>query len=199
MKRWILALALLVCAAPAWAAGFSLFGSVITTDDADDEEGLGVKAEFGGGEHVDFQIRAAVYEDLLTDADPNVYEIQAVPIDLGINYDFGAEDAKVNAFVGGGVSYWVMDFSVDTTVVEGPPRGADIDPEVGWYAEVGVDVDVHRHWSILLEAVWREVSTEVEGDDVGLPTDQDVSLTGLAGNLGVTLRWPRHEGGYGRY
>ncbi len=191
MKRWMLALALLVCAVPASAGGFSLFGSVIETDDANDEVGPGVKLEFGAGRYADLQVRVATYEDLETDAEPNVYEIQATPIDFGMNWDFGDPAKKVNPYVGGGISYWVMDFSVDTAIQGGlpPPRGVDIDPENGWYFEAGVDVEVHHIWSFFIEAVWREVSTEVEGDDLGLPVDQDVSLTGAAVNAGATLRW----------
>ncbi len=199
MKRWIMASALLVCAAPAAAGGFSLFATGMTTDDADDEVGLGVKLEFNAGRRVDVQLRAATYEDLLTDPAPNVYEIQATPIDFGINWDFGPPEKKTNAYFGGGVSYWVMDFSVDTTTSAGPPRGVDIDPEKGWYLEGGFDVAVRGPWSFFAEVVWREVSTEVEGDDLGLPIDQDVSLTGVAVNLGATLNWDFGAGGGGRW
>jgi outer membrane protein W len=189
MKRWILALALLVCAVPAAAGGFSLFATGMTTDDADDEVGLGAKLEFNAGRWVDLQARVANYENLVTDAAPNVYEIQAVPIDFGVNWDIGDPAKTANGYVGGGISYWVMDFSYDTTTPAGPPRGIDIDPESGWYAEVGVDVAVHRAYSFFAEAVWRYVKTEVEGDDLGLPLDQGVSLTGVAVNLGMTLNW----------
>jgi outer membrane protein W len=197
MKRWILALALLVCAGPAAAGGFSLFATGMTTDDADDEVGFGAKVELNAGRHVDFQLRAATYEDLVTDPNPNVYEIQATPIDFGVNWDFGDPSRTANGYLGAGISYWVMDFSVDTTIPAGPPRGVDIDPENGWYVEAGVDVAAHGVWSFFVEAVWREVSTEVEGDDLGLPTDQDVSLTGIAVNLGATINWDFGSGGGG--
>lgn len=198
MKRWLLALALLVCAVPAAAGGFSLFGTVITTDDADDEVGLGAKLEFDAGRYLDLQLRVATYEDLVTDARPEVYEIQATPIDFGVNWDFGDPEQTANAYVGLGLSYWVMDFSVDSTTNAGPPRGVDIDPENGFYAEVGVDIAVHRHWSVFVEAVWREVSTEVEGDDLDRPIDQDVSLTGVAANVGLKLNWDFSTGRTGR-
>lgn len=188
MKRWILALGLwALVASPAWSSSFGLFATGITTDDAGEEIGLGLLLEFDMGSHVDFQVRGSLYEDLETDADPVVYDIQAAPIDVGFNYDFLPDD-RMNFYVGLGLTHWVLDFSTDTTPGT-PGRGIDIDGENGVYAELGIELAVHRTWHGFLEAVYRTAKAEVEGDDLGMPTDQEVKLNGVAVNVGAKIAW----------
>jgi len=188
MKRWILALGLWALVAnPAWSSSFGLFATGIWTDDAGEEVGLGLLLEFDAGRHVDFQIRGSLYEDLETDADPEVYDIQAAPIDLGFNYDFRLGE-KIQPYVGLGLTYWILDFSTDTTPGT-PGRGIDIDGENGAYAEVGIEISVHRTWHAFIEGVYRVAKAEVEGDDLGHPTDQEVKLNGVAVNVGAKIAW----------
>jgi opacity protein-like surface antigen len=188
MNRWILTLGLLaLCASPASSSSFGLFATGIFTDEAGDEVGLGLLLEFDAGRHVDFQIRGSLFEDLESDADPDVYDIQAAPIDLGFNYDFRPNE-KIRPYVGLGVTYWVLDFSTDTTPGT-PGRGKDIDGENGAYAELGIEFAVHRTWHAFIEAVYRIAKAEVEGDDLGGPIDQDVKLNSAAVNVGAKISW----------
>jgi hypothetical protein len=191
MKRWIVALGLLaLCTGPTFAGGFGLFGGVLLPDDTDEPAGVGLKAQFNASPHVDFQIRVSVFEEAETSPTPEVFQLEITPVDLGFNWDFG-EESRSNPYVGLGVTYWILDFSADTTVFPDPVRGrgVDSDGEFGVYAEVGIEWDLNQTWMIFAEAVFRTGKAEAEGDDLGTFLDQDVTLTGAAGHLGLALRW----------
>ena len=189
MKRWIVALGLLaLCAGPTFAGGIGLFGGYVAPSDADEQEGFGIKAQFDTGRHADFQIRLSVYEDVLTDANPEIFQMEVVPFDLGFNWDFG-EDRRANPYVGGGLTYWVLDFSYDSTLGVDPPRGVDADPEIGVYVEAGVEADLNDIWEFFAEVVFRTGTAEAEGDDLGTFRDQEVDLSGVAGHLGLSISW----------
>ena len=80
MKKWTLGLlALALCVGPASASSIGVFLSSYAPNGADTGEGFGVDFEFGS--KVEFEFRLSVHGDLYTDADPNVYRIDTVPID----------------------------------------------------------------------------------------------------------------------
>ena len=187
MKKWILGLVVLaLCAGPATASSIGIFASSYSPDDTAASEGIGVNFEFGS--KVEFQLRWTVYEDLLSDAGPEVYRIEASPLDLGVNYNL-ASGTTVTPYVGGGISYVVFDFDGDTSRTAGQPRAADIDPEFGIYGQFGVDFRLSTTWKIWAEVLYRMVDAEAESDDLGTPIDQKVSMSGPALNVGLAVQW----------
>lgn len=189
MKRWILGLLVIaLCSAPATANSIGFFASSYSPDDTDDSEGFGIDFEFGGGA-LEFELRITLYEELLTDAIPHVFSLEAVPVDFGINRSFGSGGGKVTPYYGGGITYAVFDFDVDTTVIPEGRRGPDIDPEIGFYGQVGIEFAINRNWEGSAEVLYRGIDAEVEGDDLGTFLDQKVSMSGAAFNIGLAVHW----------
>ena len=187
MKKWTLGLlALALCVGPASASSIGVFLSSYAPNGADTGEGFGVDFEFGS--KVEFEFRLSVHGDLYTDADPNVYRIDTVPIDMGINYNFG-HGTKVTPYVGGGFTYMVMDFDGDTSRNEGQPRGEAIKPELGGYGQLGLDFQTNPRWKASAEFLYRHVQAEIQSDDVGLPRDQRLDMNGPAFNIGLAVQW----------
>lgn len=188
MKNWILGLLVLaLCAGPAAASSIGFFVSSYSPDDTDTGEGIGIDLEFGSGP-VEFELRFSLYEELVSAPIPEVYEIEAVPIDFGINRNFG-RGKTVTPYIGAGLSYIVFDFNVDTTITGGAPRSIDIDPEIGYYAQVGLEFKINETWKGSAEVLYRQVDAEAEGDDLGLPRDQRITMTGPALNFGLAVQW----------
>jgi opacity protein-like surface antigen len=188
MKKWIPGLLVLaLCAAPAAASSIGFFVSSYSPSDTDASEGVGFDLEFGSGP-VEFEMRLSIYEELFSDANPKSFTIEAVPIDFGVNRSF-AGGQKITPYAGGGITYYVLDFGVTTTTTTGEPRGQDIDPEIGYYAQVGFEFQINSNWKGSLEALYRQVDTNVEGDDLGLEVNQKVDLGGGAINFGVAVQW----------
>ena len=187
MKKLIFGLLVLaLCAGPASANSVGVFGSYYAPSDASSELGLGVDFEFGS--KVEFEIRWTAYDYLETDASPEVYRIQAYPLDLGVNYNF-AGGTTVQPYFGGGITYISFDFDTDTSRTTGQPRGADIDPEFEFFLQFGLDFQINTNWKATAEVVFRTVEAEVESDDLGTPLDQRVDLDGAAFNLGLAVQW----------
>ncbi len=187
MKKLIFGLLVLaLCAGPASANSVGLFASYYAPSDTSGEAGLGVDLEFGS--QVEFEIRWAVYDALLTDRDPNEYRLQATPLDFGLNYNFGG-GSKVTPYLGGGVSYMTFSFDGDASRTTGQPRGAAIDPEVQLFVQAGVDFQINTNWKASLEVVYRDVDAEVESDDLGLGLDQKVDMSGPVANFGLAVQW----------
>jgi len=188
MKKLVLGLLVLaLCAGPASAGSVGLFGSSYSPNDTDSVEGFGVDFEAGEG-RTQFQMRFSLYTDFRTDPNPEIFELEATPIDFGVNWNFGG-GASVKPYGGIGVTYALFDFSVDTTPAPGQPRGVDIDPEFGYYAQIGLDFTLNDSWEMTAEAVYRILDAEVEVDDIGLPIDQAVSMSGVALNVGIGVHW----------
>lgn len=188
MKNWTLGLLVFaLCAGPTAASSIGFFVSSYSPDDTDDSEGVGVDFEFGSGP-VEFELRFSLFEELLSVPGPEVYQLQAVPIDLGINRSFG-RGKRVTPYIGGGLSYVVFDFDVDTTITGGAPRGVDIDPEIGYYGQIGVEFHISNAWLGSAEVLYRQVDAEVEGDDLGLPLDQKIAMSGPAFGFGLAVHW----------
>jgi opacity protein-like surface antigen len=186
-KSAFIVLALLLVSVPATAGSFGIFGASYSPSDTDTGEGVGLDMEFGSGRW-GLQLRASLFEELTTDANPETYEIEAAPYDLGVNYRF-AQGSRVTPHVGGGATYAVFHFDGDVTQTVGLPNSADIDPELGFYLEVGVQFSFARNAAVFADAVVRNLEAEVEGDDVGLDLDQFVDMSGVALHVGVAVVW----------
>jgi hypothetical protein len=186
-KSAFIVLALLLTSAPAMAGGFGIFGASYSPSDADSSEGVGLDLEMGSG-RLHWQLRATLFEALTTDANPEAFDIDVTPIDLGVNYDFG-NASRITPHVGGGLTYAVFHFHTDTTTTVNLPNSEAIDPELGFYAEVGVDFEVGRNATVFADVVVLTLEAEIEGDDLGLDVDQKLDMSGAAFHLGIAVRW----------
>ena len=179
MKRyiWILAVVLLAAAGPVWASGVSATVSQWTTDHAGDDSGLGFKLGLSATANVDIEVRISFFDTLLAEG-PSTFEVEALPIELGLSYNFRVSD-KANPFVGGGVGYYELD-----------AKGPELPGEFGWYLVGGIDVPIAKNWMVFAEGLYRQVEAEAEGDDLGRGlVSQEMNLSGIALNVGIGIKW----------
>ena len=94
----------------------------------------------------------------------------------------------VEWYVGGGASYVVLDYDVDITILD-QQRTTDIDPEWGYYVQLGVDFDMNDSSHVFLQGVYRFFEAEIEEDDLGLESDFGIDMVGGSLNLGVAFTW----------
>jgi hypothetical protein len=99
-----------------------------------------------------------------------------IPVDAGVGLKFDLSD-MLEIYGGGGATYYFLDSDL-----------GDIDDEVGWYLEGGVELGIAEGFGVFAEVLWRQVEGTVEDDDVTLD-DIDIDLEGVAVNVGVVLRW----------
>ncbi len=187
MKKWTLGcLVAALCAAPATASSFGVMASSFSPDATDEAVGAGFDFR-AGKDDVEFELRLTIYEELETDMTVIPLSVEAVPVDFGFNYKFGS-GARVHPYVGGGGTYAVFDFDVDTTVLD-DQRTVDIDPEWGYYVQFGLDFDLNDKSLVFLQAVYRILEAEAEEDDLGLELDQGLDMSGASVNLGIAFRF----------
>jgi hypothetical protein len=169
------AAALVFLAGPAMATDFSAYGAYWDTKDADNALGAGAKVSFGFVE-----LRGTYFSDVTADTDPERFdfEVSAIPLEAGVAFKF-AEGERFTPYVGGGVSYFLLDTS------EG-----DIDDETGWYAVVGADIKGSSGFGFMVEGIYRGMEATVRGDDPSdIVGDVDIDLGGLGVNAGVVWSW----------
>ncbi len=187
MNRWILGLLVVtLCAAPAAASTIGVHASTFSPDGTDESPGFGFDARFGSGPW-DFEFRVTIYEELEVEGTSPRLILEATPVDFGFNYNFGSGD-RVHPYVGGGGTFAVLDFGVDSTITN-PQRTTDIDPEWGYYVQVGLDFDLNDSTAIYVQGVYRILEAEFEEDDLGLERDGPIDLTGGALHLGIAFTW----------
>ena len=179
MKRyiWILAVVLLAAAGPVWASGVGVTVSQWTTDHAGDDSGLGLKIGLSATANVDFDLRVSFFDSLFAEG-PETFEVEALPVDVGLSYNFRVSD-KANPYVGGGVSYYELD-----------AKGPELPGEFGWYLVGGVDMPIAKNWLVFAEGLYRQVEAQSESDDLGRSLiKQEMNLSGAAFNVGIGIRW----------
>lgn len=187
MKKALIALGLLAfLGTPSWGAGG--LGATVSYWDGDesgDDNGLGLKLEFGFGEHIDLELRGAYLDGFEAVKAGRLFQLEATPLDFGLAYNF-AREAVVNPYLGGGASYVL--FEVD---VVGPVagEGGRVEDEFGWYAVAGIEIGASRHLGFFLEGLYRSVKANVEGNGVFSFDNVSLDFTGPAANLGVLFSW----------
>lgn len=188
MKRAFLALGLLaLLAGPATAGGIGMHAGWIDTDQADNDVGYGLVFNFDVTPRVQIQLRGTDYRELTvkssdagTEGD---FNFQATLLDLGFAYRFTKDGRKLTPYVGGGGSYYLLDSTPDST--------ERLNDEYGWYGLVGLELPIHKRWSIYLEGMWRDAKMTIKGDDLGLrgPVDVGINLNGPQANAGFAFSW----------
>lgn len=182
---------------PAWASDFAVFGSYLDTEDLEETVGGGVKAGFG--DRFQLELRATYLPDLTEDFesfvddpgdDPGRFtnDIEAIPLDVGVKYNFGAHQ-PVNVYVGGGGTYFLLDAE----------RG-EIDDEAGFYVTGGLEfARATGGVGFFAEAIYRSVEATVNRDpqdfddidDIDFEDirERDLDVGGLGVNAGLIWRW----------
>ena len=191
MKRALLALSLLaLLAVPAGAkgGGIGAHAGWIATDDAGDDVGWGLLANFGISPHVDIQVRMTDFRSMVVEGGEveglvRDFEYQATTFDLGFTYNFRKQDRALTPFVGGGGSYFLLDST--------PDSDGRINDEYGWYGIAGLDFPFADRWGVYLEGMWRDAKMTIRDDGLEPfgPTDVGVSLNGPQVNLGIKFFW----------
>lgn len=189
MRKLAVTLGLLsLVAAPLAAGGIGVGFGTWDTDTADDDQGAVVKVEVDLGPALDFEMRASFFDAFEQSAGGFLYEIEASPVDLGVNYDF-LSGGKIHPYVGGGGSFvFIKPNPAAGQETTSRPRSQE---EFGWYAVAGVEFAVAPSFAIFAEAIYRDVSGEVRGVQLGTApaNDFEVDFGGTAASVGVMFTW----------
>ena len=186
MKKMIFLVVVLALAAmPSWGGDLGLLISYWDPDEIEDDTRGGIYLDFPVGT-LDFQTRIAFHEEMdFSDPVQGDFIIDPTTLDLGLAWDFPTSSADVEPFLAAGVSY--VDFKVN--------RGGRIKDEFGWYGGVGLDWNFASNGSVRAEALYRILSAEIQGDDLGVSpfpggfTDVPLDLNGVAVNFGIAYHW----------
>lgn len=194
--RTLLAAAICIAAlAPAStrAADLSLFGSFWDTDVAGDAAGGGFGLGFPLNEVFAIELRGTYFEELSDDPFENAFDsdapifqnkgIQVLPVDAGVRLSF-APRAWARPYVGGGVSYFLLDSDF-----------GDIDDELGFYVALGSRFGDGQGADLFVEGIYRKATAQLtfdpedfdDLDDLDIDEEVDLDLDGFGINLGV--RW----------
>lgn len=193
-KRTLCAIAAAIAlAGPAWAGEFSLFGSYWDTDIAGDTAGGGIEFAFPFNETLALELRASYFEELTDDPLENAFDsdaevfqeagIQALPLDLGLRFQF-APGSNFRPYLAGGGTYFLLDSDF-----------GEINDEVGYYAALGATIGDGVGADFFVEGIWRKATARVELDpqeledidDIDVEDHANFDIDGLGVNLGV--RW----------
>jgi hypothetical protein len=157
---------------PAQAGSVGVYGAFWDTDDADSSWGGGVQLGFDFFKWMELEFHGTYYPDFGADILGSSVDITALPVDGGLKFNF-LPDAKVNLYVGAGVSYYFLDMDE-----------AEIDNQTGWYAEGGLSFG-EKNFRIFAEALWRVMDTSVSFGSF----DEDADFDGITGHFGVSWKW----------
>jgi hypothetical protein len=195
-KALIMVGALALATAPLSASDFAIYGSGWDPDGL--QEALGGGVSFHWGETFGVDLRATYYQNAETDnlgfddldnEDEVFGDLQMVPVEALLRYDFNNEGAA-NFYVAGGASYVMLDWD----------DGPDLDDEVGWIGLVGARFGDPGGLNFFIEGAYRGIEATVRADDLNdffdddddgvdfgdeFDEDVDLNLDGALVNLGV--------------
>jgi len=174
MKRCapVLAFVLMCAVGPAFAGSVGVYGTYWDGGDADPAYGAGARVGFDFLNWLELEFHGTWYQDLEDDAATQPIQVTATPIDGGLKFNLLPE-SKFNVYVGGGVTYYLVDSNF-----------GDADNETSYYGEAGIEFG-GEHAKLFVEALWRDLDVTIE-DTLG---DSDADFSGVAGNVGLNWRW----------
>jgi hypothetical protein len=149
---------------------FGVFGSTLDSDDLGDGHGGGVKLEVNPIDRVSVDARASWLGFDDTDVDMFPLEVAAL-----LNFPLVGE--RIVPYIGAGVGYYLFDGS-----------GADLDEEVGYYPLAGLEIGLHSI-SVLAEARWLFLETDVAGAKNELKNLTEADVDGFGVNVGALIRF----------
>ena len=186
MKKWILGLfALIVLAGPLHAGGIGPMLAHWDTEDAVDDQGVGVRATVDLGPNWSLELRASWLDSFFQIGDGILFRIEAFPIDMGVSYGFDT-GGKFTPYVGVGITYLDIDpKTVDTEIrrrIE-----VRIPEEAGIFFMAGVDYPImNDKLSLFAEAIYRNIKAKANSTDI---RDFDTDMTGIGANFGLVLNF----------
>jgi len=184
----------LVCASPAMAADFKLFGSYWDTSDLGSASGGGVGFGFPLGSSplsIDFsgtyfrQLSDRPLHNLFSDETSSGFfsrnSIRVVPIDATLKWHF-INDSNIEPWIGAGATYFLLDSS---------RSGVDFNDETGWNAGAGLRIGQQHGANFFADAIYRNTKATVRRNDtsVSLVDRESLKLDGFGANVGVLWRW----------
>jgi len=186
MRKAFVAVAVLTALAmPAWGGDLGVMASFWSPDDIDDDTRGGVYLDIPIV-RLDWQTRVTFYEEMgFSSAAQGEFIIDPTTIDTGLAWTFPTKNADIEPFLGAGFSY--VDFKIN--------RGGRIKDEFGWYGNVGLDWNFRGNGSVRGELLYRVLSAEIQGDDLGVSEfagrfiDEPLDLNGVALNIGIAYHW----------
>lgn len=181
MRRWMLfsavVLSLFAFVTPASATGFSLFGAYWSPDETDETLGLGLRFSAHLGHHWIVDVGATAYGVVEGVVDGGRSDIDVVPLDAGLRYQWG--DGRVQPYLGAGLTFAKLESQI-----------GELDDQGAWYALLGLDFGDDRGARLFLEALYRSIDGEVKTiERSGDRVLRDLDLSGFGINFGVNWRW----------
>lgn len=167
--------------APATASGYSVYGSYLSPDDADETFGLGIRYTITGrSSSWGFDIASAFYDnaDALVQVNSQVTapdQIRLIPLDVGLRYTWRRDTFDPYVGIGGTFARLRSDLG-------------EVDDETGAYAIVGLRFGDQVGASFFIEGQFRNLSEA----SVKLFPDQPeasqpkLDLSGFSVNLGFS-------------
>lgn len=145
------------------------FGSSLDSDDLGDGYGGGAKVELNPIDMLSVDARASWIHFDDTDID-------MIPLEAAVLLNCPLLFEHVVPYIGAGAGYYLF---------EGD--GADLDDQVGFFPLAGLEIGLHKV-SIMAEARWLFLETDVENAKAELADITDADVDGLGINLGLLFR-----------
>jgi hypothetical protein len=171
------------------------WGPVVAYWDAGDwgdGAGVGVKFSFEIIPQATFDIRGTWFNDLSGEVDGLESSVEVIPIEGGVSVVRPA--GAVELFGGGGIGYYQI--NPDLYLPDGVKVSPDVDDEIGFYINAGVEIPLVEDASYIkaaritffLEALYRSISLKditVEGGTYRISEN----MSGFNGQAGLMMRW----------
>ena len=157
----------------AHADGMGLFAAYLDPSEGKGISGIGIRGR-GGIEHLYFEIRGTYFEKIREVGLLNERDLSVLPVDLGFGWQTD-KDPVIQLYGGGGVTYYFLDID-----------NGSVDNAIGYYLQVGGELEIREGFGFFIEGVWRKIDTETH--DGGTLGSADLSLEGSALHLGIMLR-----------
>lgn len=186
MKKWILGLfALIVLAGPLHAGGIGPMFGYWDTQDADQDQGAGVRVTIDLGPNWNLELRTTWLSNFSQVGDGIPFRIEAFPIDMGLSYGFDTA-GKVQPYVGVGVTYLDINASAESAEID---RRVEVlvPEEAGIHFIAGLDYPItNDKLSLFAEAIYRNIKAKANSTDI---RDFNVDMSGVGINFGLVLNF----------
>ena len=184
----------LVCASPAMAGDFKLYGSYWNTSDLSNTFGGGLGFGFPlGSSPLSIAVSGTYYRQLSDRPLHNLFDnetsqsffsrnsIRVTPIDATLQWRFPT-NGTVEPWIGAGATYFLLSSS---------RSGLDFNDETGWNAGAGVRIGQRQGANFFADAIYRNTKATVRRNrsSVSLTDRESISLDGFGVNAGLLWRW----------
>jgi Outer membrane protein beta-barrel domain len=184
----------LVCASPAMAVDFKIFGSYWNTNDLSNTAGGGIGLGFPlGASPLSIAVSGTYYRQLSDRPLHNLFDdntnqtffsrnsIRVTPIDAQVQWHFPT-GGTVEPWIGAGATYFLLSSS---------RSGLDFNDETGWNAGAGLRIGQRQGANFFADAIYRNTKATVRRHDesVSLVDRESLSLDGFGVNAGFLWHW----------